>query len=297
MTALSNGITLPAEWPSRTERAFIGARREPGSWEFGYVESTGGVLLVGGDGLWFYYSASAVGDFFATELDRHLQGQEAPPFLIVQLPGFHKHDEQAPRHALDMPPEFLEQLQRESTPHGFVEVREGLRWVRENVPQTGLAVTIDLGDPHDIHPPRKKQVGQRLARLARQLSYEETNLVAEDPLPEAVRFSGGSARVSFRNAGSGWKAASGDVAGFELAGADGGFVSATARAENATVLLTAHAVRQPQAVGSGWAGFPHCDLVNSAGLPASPFCWKDAGPSSTITTGVDRNRLPDERKP
>lgn len=195
------------------------------------------------------------------------------PFLIVQLPGYGSQEEgkSSPEHALDMPKEVLEQLHANSTNHGFVTVRDQQLKTRNSQAAVGLVVTIDLGDPHNIHPPRKREVGERAALLARKLAYGENDLLAEGPLPAKAEFAGPKAKVHFSNAGGGLKFFSDEALGFEAAGPDGKFVSASASIEGETLTISSPEVSDLRAVRYAWAGFPQISLFNQAGLPASPF--------------------------
>jgi sialate O-acetylesterase len=204
------------------------------------------------------------------------------PFLIVQLPGFNK-DKPRERVELDMPEEILKQLQKDSVEHGFVGVREAQLMTRLSMPRTGLAVIMDLGDPYDIHPGRKRAVGERLALLARQLSYGEKDLVAEGPLATGAEFNGNAAKVSFLNVGGGLVAPSGRLNSFELAGEDGKWVEAEAAVEGSAVVVKAPGLAAPEAMRYAWAGYPQISLFNKEGLPASPFRFPV--PSTALKVG------------
>ena len=133
---------------------------------------------------------------------------------------------------------------------------------------TGMAVTIDIGSEHNVHPSDKQTVGERLSLLARNISYGET-LVASGPLFRLAYPDHGAMHVWFTNA-SGLKA-SGAVQGFEVAGADGKFVPATAKIEGDTVIATSPTVPAPRYVRYAWPNFPTTNLFNGAGLPTSTF--------------------------
>ncbi len=97
------------------------------------------------------------------------------PFLFVQLAGLTDHQAPAdPR--LDMDTAVLAKLHTETKEHGFCGVREAQLLTAESVPFTGMASAVDLGDPYDIHPRRKREVGERLFLLARKIAYGEQNL-------------------------------------------------------------------------------------------------------------------------
>ena len=134
---------------------------------------------------------------------------------------------------------------------------------------TGMAVTIDVGDEHNVHPANKQVVGERLSLLARQIVFGE-NIVASGPLFQLAYPSGGAMHVWFHNA-DGLKSKGGPLEGFEVAGHDGVFVPATARIEGETVTVTSPSVPQPEYVRYAWPNFPKANLYNGAGLPASTF--------------------------
>ena len=138
-----------------------------------------------------------------------------------------------------------------------------------SVANTGMAVTVDVGNPADIHPRDKKTVGTRLALAARALAYGES-LAHSGPLFRQATPEGSGLRVYFDHA-EGLKTRGGPVVGFEVAGADGKYVPADARIEGTTVLVSSAAVPAPRAVRYGWADNPTVSLYDAAGLPASPF--------------------------
>ena len=134
---------------------------------------------------------------------------------------------------------------------------------------TGMAVTIDIGDPDNIHPTDKLNVGLRLARWARVLTYGE-KIEDSGPLFRQAVPEGPAIRAYFTHA-VGLTAKRGALTGFEVAGADGRFVPATATIEGETVVASSPEVAKPVAVRYGWASSPQCNLYNGDELPASPF--------------------------
>jgi sialate O-acetylesterase len=134
---------------------------------------------------------------------------------------------------------------------------------------TAMAVTIDIGNPDNVHPTDKVDVGLRLARAARVLSYGET-LEDSGPIFRQATAEGASIRAWFDHA-KGLMAKGGEPTGFEVAGADGKFVPATAAIEGETILVSSPLVAEPVSVRYGWANSPECNLFNGEGLPASPF--------------------------
>lgn len=167
------------------------------------------------------------------------------PFLFVQIANF------------NIPPEAR-----------WPEVRDAQRQALA-LRNTGMAVTIDIGDPGDIHPKDKLDVGLRLARAARSISYGE-KLEWSGPLYRQLTREEHALRVWFDHA-DGLAANSGGLVGFEIAGTDGKYVSAEAKVEGASVVVSNAAVPDPASVRYGWAANPSCNLINREGLPASPF--------------------------
>jgi sialate O-acetylesterase len=134
---------------------------------------------------------------------------------------------------------------------------------------TGIAVTIDIGNATDVHPTDKLDVGLRLSRAARVLAYGE-QLEDSGPIYRQATPEGAAIRAWFDHA-KGLVAKGGEPIGFEVAGADGKFVAATAKIEGASVVVSSPDVKEPVAVRYAWAANPECNLYNGEGLPASPF--------------------------
>ena len=134
---------------------------------------------------------------------------------------------------------------------------------------TGMAVTIDIGDAVDIHPKDKLDVGLRLARAARAIAYGE-RLEWSGPLYRGTTREDHALRVWFDHA-EGLAAKGGVLVGFEVAGADGKYVAADAKIDGESVVVSSSTVPNPVSVRYGWAANPTCNLVNREGLPASPF--------------------------
>ena len=150
----------------------------------------------------------------------------------------------------------------------WAELREA-QSMALSLPNTGMAVTIDVGNPKDIHPTNKLAVGERLARLALAKDYAK-DVVPSGPLFKSARVQGAAIRVRFTFA-EGLRAAGTEPTGFAIAGADRKFVPAVAVIEGDTVTVRAESVTNPVAVRYGWEGAPDCNLQNAEGLPASPF--------------------------
>ena len=160
-----------------------------------------------------------------------------------------------------------------------------------------MVVSIDIGDPADLHPKNKQDVGLRLALAARAIAYGE-QIEWSGPLYRQVTQEEHALRVWFDHAGGlmtkapegATVAGSGGtgsrtavsatispantapaVTGFEIAGPDGKYFSAEAKIEGESVIVSNPAVPAPVSVRYGWAASPNCNLFNRAGLPASPF--------------------------
>lgn len=180
--------------------------------------------------------------------------QQGPlPFLFVQLPNF-----------MD-----VNYLPGESQ---WAELREAQAKTLL-VPNTGMAVAIDLGEWNDIHPDNKKSVGDRLALAARAIIYGEKDLEYSGPLYESASINGDRITISFTHTGSGLVTIDDEPPGaFAIAGADKKFVWANARIEDGKVVVWSERVPKPLYVRYAWADNPDAaNLYNKEGLPAGPF--------------------------
>ncbi len=161
-------------------------------------------------------------------------------------------------------------LQTEPSEGGWATLREAQTAALE-VPGTGMAVAIDVGDAIDIHPKNKQEVGRRLALAALAKEYGK-DIVYSGPLYQSHAVEKDAVRVRFAHVAEGLRTTDDALpTGFAIAGADGKFVWAEARIEGDGVVLRNPEVKKPAAVRYGWAMNPCVNLVNSAGLPASPF--------------------------
>jgi sialate O-acetylesterase len=145
------------------------------------------------------------------------------------------------------------------------------------LPKTGMIVTTDIVDKiSDIHPGDKKTVGDRLALIALAKTYGKKNLVYSGPLFKEMKVEGNKVKLSFAHTANGLKSSNGmPLSEFEIAGDDGKFVPAKAEIDGKTVVVWAENVANPTQVQFGWRNTANPNLVNSAGLPASPFRTKD----------------------
>jgi sialate O-acetylesterase len=137
------------------------------------------------------------------------------------------------------------------------------------ITNTAMAVTIDIGEPQQIHPPNKQAVGARLDLAAEALAYGD-RIEFSGPLFREAFPQGAAMTVLFDHAGN-LKAAKTPLEGFEVAGADRKYYPASAKIEGDAVEVRSDKVASPVYVRYAWAGFPKADLYNGDDLPASPF--------------------------
>lgn len=138
------------------------------------------------------------------------------------------------------------------------------------LPRTGMAVAADIGDPDNIHPRNKQEVGRRLALWALADTYGK-NISCSGPLFQTLELRGREAVLHFDHTDGGLVVEGECLGGFIIAGGDRQFVSAEARVEGNTVVVWNSTVNRPQAVRYGWTDAPVCSLYNEALLPAAPF--------------------------
>ncbi|WP_395748064.1 sialate O-acetylesterase [Prosthecobacter sp.] len=167
------------------------------------------------------------------------------PFAWVQLPNFTKPGE------------------------GWPIVREQMLNALSTIPKSGMAITLDIGMPKNIHPTNKQEVGRRLAQWALGAVYHKEVADTSGPLIDKATVKGGAMVLTFTHAKG--LTAKGELAEFEIAGADGQWQAAEARIEGETVVVSSEAVAEPKQVRYAWKDNPKATLYNGAGIPASPF--------------------------
>jgi len=140
------------------------------------------------------------------------------------------------------------------------------------LPNTGMAVTVDIGNINDIHPRNKQDVGKRLALWALAKVYGKGKIVYSGPLYKSMKAEGDKIRLSFDHVGSGLVSRDGEeLSWFTIAGEDKEFVEAKAIIDGDTVIVSSDEVKKPVAVRFGWDELAEPNLSNKEGLPASPF--------------------------
>lgn len=152
----------------------------------------------------------------------------------------------------------------------WAELREAQQQTL-HLENTGMAVTIDIGDAFDIHPKNKPEVGRRLALQALNRTYGK-KIACSGPVYENHTIEGSTIRIRFSHTDKGLCSADGGpVEGFYIAGADHRFHRAKASVEGDAVVVSSPEVTFPVAVRYAWANNPVANLSNGAGLPAGPF--------------------------
>ena len=175
------------------------------------------------------------------------------PFIYVQLPGF--------MDANYLPGESQ-----------WAQLREA-QLQALSLPNTGMAVTIDLGEWNDVHPQDKKDVGHRAALAAEKVAYGENDIVYSGPIYQSSKVDNNKIIITFTNIGSGLISNDGEELGqFAIAGADKKFVWAHAKIDGDKVIVWNKDVPNPMYLRYAWADNPRgANLYNKEGLPASPF--------------------------
>jgi sialate O-acetylesterase len=175
------------------------------------------------------------------------------PFLYVQLPNFVEVNE-------------------ETTQYDWAYFRES-QLKALAIPNTGMAVTVDIGEFNDIHPVNKKDVGYRLALAAQKVAYGEKHIVYSGPIYKSMKVEGSRVILTFTNTGKGLVSRnSGKLRWFEICGNDGEYYPAEAQIKNNSIIVWCNEVGSPVAVRYAWANNPEgANLYNKEGLPASPF--------------------------
>jgi sialate O-acetylesterase len=193
---------------------------------------------------------------------RDAWGEGNFPFLFVQLANY-------------------KAVNPEPTESDWAELREA-QLMTLAVPNTGMAVAIDIGDAKDIHPKNKQDVGKRLALWALAKTYGK-DVEYSGPIYQFMEVQGNKAILHFERVGGGLVTGGNEpLKGFAIAGADKKFVWADAKIEGNTIVVSSDKVAEPVAVRYAWADNPVCNLYNKAGLPATPF-RTDTWPGRTDT--------------
>jgi len=162
------------------------------------------------------------------------------------------------------------------------------------LPNTGMASAVDVGNPNNIHPLDKIDVGDRLALAARHVAYGQ-DVVYSGPIYSSMKVQGNAIQIDFTQTGGGliigkapWVAAGTEplsdasLVGFSVAGQDYYWVPADAKIQGNAVIVSSPQVSDPVAVRYAWANSPSANLYNKEGLPASPFRTDDLQTIDTV---------------
>jgi sialate O-acetylesterase len=203
-----------------------------------------------GEGMMYYEKMKALIKGWRTVWD---QGDF--PYYFVQL----------------APYRYVRNRQDAKSPQMLPEIWEA-QTATLKLPNTGMAVTVDIGNINDIHPRNKQDVGKRLALWALAKVYGKDKIVYSGPLYKSMKAEGNKIRLSFDHVGSGLTSRdSKDLNWFMIAGEDKEFVEAKAVIDGDTVVVSSDKVKNPVAVRFGWDELAEPNLSNKEGLPASPF--------------------------
>jgi sialate O-acetylesterase len=193
-------------------------------------------------------------------------GQGDFPFYYVQLANFYREQPGKPVPETELLPHINED--------DWAELREA-QLLALRLPNTGMAVAIDLGEANNIHPKNKQAVGLRLALWAEAKTYGKEQ-PCSGPLYKAMTLEEGKIRLRFDHVGAGLEARGGELKQFAIAGEDRKFVWGKAVIDGDTIVVSGDEVEKPIAVRYAWDRWPAgCNLYNKNGLPASPFRTDD----------------------
>jgi sialate O-acetylesterase len=187
---------------------------------------------------------------------RKAWGQGDFPFVIVQLPNFRPRGEDAKQ--VD----------------SWARLRETQLQSAKTIPNAALAVTIDIGDPRDMHPRNKQEAGRRAALAAMKISGTR-DVAGTGPMFKEMVVNDDRAILTFDTTDCRLMSRRDQLKGFTIAGADRIFTDAEAQIVGDSVVVSSPAVKTPQAVRYAWADNPEVSLYNAEGLPASPFRTDD----------------------
>ncbi len=197
-----------------------------------------------GDGMMYYYKMQALINGW-----RKIWNEGDFPFYYVQLAPFRY------RGSSTMLPEIWE-----------------AQTAALSIPNTGMAITVDIGNIRNIHPTDKQDVGKRLALWALAKTYGYSNIVYSGPLYKSMKIEGNKIRIYFKYTGSGLTTKDGQAPNwFTIAGQDKQFHPAKAVIEGNTVVVSSPDVPHPVAVRYAWSQIAQPNLMNKEKLPASPF--------------------------
>jgi sialate O-acetylesterase len=259
--ALASGEPAPPEPEAPRDLLGRGGHQRPGNLYGGLVHPLAGFGI---RGVIWYQGESNAGragqyhDLMSVLIGswRVAWGQGAFPFYFVQLPNY--------KPVAAEPGESV-----------WADLRAAQARTAREVEKTGMAVTIDLGEANDIHPRDKRDVADRLARLALVNDYGITGVAGRSPELESMRVDGGKAIVTIAHVGEGLRSRdTNELRGFAICGEDRKWVWADAKLVAGTtnqIEVSSGQVAAPVAVRYAWADNPVCNVFSIGGLPLAPF--------------------------
>lgn len=180
-----------------------------------------------------------------------------------------------PFYYVQIAPFKYENDKSKNKPQGSAaELREA-QLMTLSLANTGMAVTMDIGNKTNIHPKNKLDVGKRLSLWALAKDYGRKDLVYSGPVYKSMQIDGNKIRLSFDHIGSGLMAKDGPLSEFTIAGTDKIFVPAQATIDGDTILVKSDLVKKPVEVRFAWENASVPNLFNKEGLPASSFRTDD----------------------
>lgn len=208
-----------------------------------------------------------------TMIHSYRAGFENPdmPFLIVQLPPYN----------------YRKSQQESGDEFSAATVRDAQLQITNNIVNTGLIVTTDVGNVDNIHPTNKKPVGERLANLALNQCYGQTDNVYSGPKYKSHSIEGNTIRLSFDFVEKGIKDTYEELNWFTISGSDKKFYQGNAFIDGNDIVVSSPFVEEPEAIRFAWHNIAEPNFFNNDGLPASPFKtddWTDFTYTRNITS-------------
>ncbi len=188
---------------------------------------------------------------------RNAWGQGNFPFYYVQIPPYNYPIQYGIDKGLNAP--ILREAQ-----YRTLKLRN-----------TGMAGTMDVGDPNNVHPNIKKPIGERLAFIALAKTYGLKGIEYSGPTYKTCSVAGNEVIVEFNHAKNGLVSRNGDPLWFEIAGADGIFLPATAELKGNKAVVSSNSVAEPKSIRYAWLSGAVTNVFNAEGLPAIPFLVND----------------------
>lgn len=193
---------------------------------------------------------------------------------FVKMLRTKSNDENLPFYYVQIAPYKNKPIESDPKLHSAY-LRDAQRKALAVIPNSGMAVTMDIGNEVFIHPWDKETVGKRLAYMALAKTYGLKGFPYASPMYESVSFAGNVATVQFSNSANGLTSYGKSLNSFEIAGADKVFYPAKAVITRGILTVSSEEVPNPIAVRYAFKDFVVGDLFNTEGFPASSFRTDD----------------------